>query len=151
MSSLPVRLELTPSNGYAALLLLAHALAAACLLAVLKGWPGSVAALLVAALGLAAAWDRALLRGPRSPRTIEIHSSGEAVCRFANGETAAMGGHAGGSVTRFWVALRLQSPWRRSLLVAGGMLPAEPFRLLRLWALWGRLPGVVPRQLPPGS
>jgi hypothetical protein len=27
------------------------------------------------------------------------------------------------------------------------MLLPEPFRLLRLWALWGRLPGVAPRQL----
>jgi hypothetical protein len=54
-------------------------------------------------------------------------------------------------VTRHWVALRLRSRKRRSLLVAGGMLSEEPFRLLRLWALWGRMPGVARRQLPPGD
>jgi len=35
---------------------------------------------------------------------------------------------------------------RRSLLVTGGMLGADSARRLRLWALWGRLPGVVPGQ-----
>jgi len=45
------------------------------------------------------------------------------------------------------VALAVAAPYRRALLVTPGMLPPESFRLLRLWALWGRLPGVAPRQL----
>jgi hypothetical protein len=146
VSSLPIRLELTPSKGYAALLLLAHALAAACLLAVLKGWPGSVAALLVAALGLAAAWDRALLGSAGAPRAIEIRATGEARCVLRNGNTGALQSLGGAGVNRYWVALRLRSPMRRSLLVTAGMLSADSARLLRLWALWGRLPGVAQRQ-----
>ncbi len=48
MNRLPIRLELTPSKGYAGLLLLAHGLAAACLLAILTGWQAIALAVLVA-------------------------------------------------------------------------------------------------------
>ena len=128
------------------LIVLLHAVAAACFLTMLTGWLSYVAAALVLALGMAAAWDRALLRGRHSPHAIELRPSGEAVCLFANGDSAPV--EARGSVNRHWVALRLRAPWRRSLLVAAGMLPPESFRRLRLWALWGRLPGVAPLQLP---
>jgi hypothetical protein len=147
----PIRLALSPSGKLASLIFLLHVAAALSFLTLLTGWLAGAGAFLLIALGAAAAWDRALLRGPRSPRAIEIQSSGEAACRFANGGSATVRALGGSSVNRFWVALRLQSPWRRSLLVAGGMLPAESFRLLRLWALWGKLPGVAPLQLPPGS
>jgi hypothetical protein len=149
-SAQPVRLALSPSGKLAMLILLLHAVAALCFLTLLTGWFAIVAATLLPALGLAAAWDRALLRAGRSPNAIEIRPSGEAVCLFSNGDSAAVEAQGGG-VTRYWVALRLRSPMRRSLLVAAGMLPPESFRLLRLWALWGRLPGVAPRQLPPSS
>ena len=99
-------------------------------------------------LGIASAWDRALLRSSRSPKAIEILFSGEARCLFADGGSAAIDTPGGSGVTRYWVAMRLRSPLRRSLLAAAGMLSPESFRLLRLWALWGRVPGVVPRQLP---
>jgi hypothetical protein len=143
----PIRLELMPSRGFAALLLLVHAGAAACLLAVLTGWPGFALALLVGALGVAAAWDRALLRSAHSPRAIEIHSGGEARCVLGNGESGTLESQGGAGVNRYWVALRLRSPMRRSLLVTAGMLSAESARLLRLWALWRKLPGVAPGQL----
>ena len=104
--------------------------------------------MLLLVLGLASAWDRALLRTGRSPTAIDIHASGEAICRFANGDSAAVEALGGTGVTRYWVALRVRSPWRRSLLVAAGMLPPDSLRRLRLWALWGKLPGVAPRQLP---
>ena len=130
------------------LILTLHLLAALCFLTVLTGWIGAIAALLIAALGIAAASDRALLRSGRSPRAIEIRSSGEAVCLFSNGNSAAVEALGGSAVTRHWVALRLRSPWRTSLLVPAGMLPGESFRLLRLWALWGKLPGVALQQLP---
>ena len=103
---------------------------------------------LTMALGCAAAWDRALLRAGRSPRAIEILPGGEALCLFANGESAALKPMGGSAVTRYWVALRLLSPRRRSLFVAAGMLAPESLRLLRLWALWGRLPGAALRRLP---
>ena len=67
----------------------------------------------------------------------------------------------GSGITRYWVALRLRGvalrlrgaalrwrfPQRRSLLVTTGMLPDDAARLLRLWALGGKLPDVVSRQL----
>jgi len=50
-------------------------------------------------------------------------------------------------VSRFMVALPVRRPMRRTVLVTSGMLPAEEFRRLRLWALWGKLP-VAAKQLP---
>jgi hypothetical protein len=50
-------------------------------------------------------------------------------------------------VNRFLVALPLDGFLRRSILVTADMLDPGRFRLLRLWALWGRLPGVASAQL----
>jgi len=147
-SGLPLRLEFSPCRGFAGLLLLAHAAAAACLLTASTDWAGIALALLVLALGFAAAWDRALLRGTRSPRAIEIRPSGLAFCILASGESAVLEPLGGSGVTRYWVALRMRSPLRRAVFVPTGMLSAESARLLRLWALWGKLPGVAPGQLP---
>jgi hypothetical protein len=146
-SAQPVRLALSPSGKLAMLVFSLHAAAALCFLTVVTGWLAAAGAGLLFLLGLAALWDRALLRGSRSPKAIEIWPTGEAACQFANGDSAGVEALGGGSVTRYWVALRLRSPSRRSLLVAAGMLPPEAFRLLRLWALWGRLPGVARGQL----
>ena len=146
-SAQPVRLALLPSVGLAALVLGLHLAAALAILTVLTGWPAFAAALLVAGLGAAAAWDRALLASRRSLRAIEIRPSGEAFCLLADGGTAVIEPVRGNGVTRYWVSLRSRAPLDRSFLVAGGMLPAASFRLLRLWALWGKLPGVAPGQL----
>jgi len=153
--STPHRLELLPCKTYAGLLVLAHAAAAAALVAVLPGWAGATAAVLVLALGAAAAWDRALLRTARSPRAIEIRDSNEALCLLAGGAALPLEPPGGSGVTRYWVALRVRSPegralvaWRRVLLVPSCMMSAESARLLRLWARWRKLPGVAPGQLP---
>ena len=148
ISAQPLRLELSPSRRFAAVIVFVHATAASSFLTFLTGWPGFFLAALTVALGCAAAWDRALLRASRSPRMIEIVPAGEALCRFANGESAALESLGGSAVTRYWVALRVRSSRRRSLFLAAGMLPPESLRLLRLWALWGKLPGVASRQLP---
>jgi hypothetical protein len=154
-SAQPIRLALSPSGKFAMLILALHAAAALCFLTIMTGWLASAGAALLLFLGLAAAWDRALLRAGGSPSAIEIYPSGEATCRLANGESARLEAQDGSSVTRNWVSVRLRrdgpAQSRRSLLVTAGMLPPESFRLLRLWALWGRLPGVAPRQLPAGS
>lgn len=105
-------------------------------------------AALTAVLGVASAWDRALLRAACSPRAIEITPAGEARCLHADGTSAPLEPMGGNAVTRYWVALRLHSAWRRSLFLPAGMLAPEAMRLLRIWALWGRLPGVAARQLP---
>jgi hypothetical protein len=142
----PVRLALTPSPALASLIVLLHGTAAACFLTILTGWLAVAAAALIVALGVAAARDRALLAGSQSPKCIEIWPSGEAYCTFAGGTSAPIEAAPGGAVARHWVSLRLRAPWRRALLVATGMSTADDHRLLRLWALWGRLPAVAWRQ-----
>ncbi len=153
-SSLPLRLELSPCKSFAALLLLVHAAAGASLLAILTGWSGIAVALLLVALGCAAAWDRALLRAARSPRAVEIRPSNQALCVLASGETVPLEPLGGAGVTRYWVALGLRWPERRALfarrsalLVSSCMMSAESGRLLRLWARWQKVPGVAPGQL----
>ena len=150
-SAQPIRLALTPSAKLAFLILGLHGAAALCILTVSTAWLYIAAALLVVALGWFAARDRALLRSVTAPVAIVIGSSGEAACLLANGQSVALEALGGIAVTRYWVALRLRSPRRQSLLVAAGMLPPESLRLLRLWALWGRLPAVAPRQLQAAS
>src|SRR6185295_12923214 len=99
------------------------------------------------ALGGAAAWDRALLRGARSPRAIEIPPTGEARVILASGEAVAVRAVHGIGVTRHWVALAARSPAGRSMLVTAGMLGPAAARRLRLWALWGRAPGASGQRL----
>ena len=116
-----------------------HATAAACFLTTMTNLPGMALAFLVFALGGVAAWDRALLRGARSPRAIEIPPTGEeALVILASGESVAVRAVHGIGVTRHWVALAPLSFAGRSVLVTAGMLGPEGARMLRLWALWGR-------------
>ena len=136
----PLRLELTASPALAAMILAVHLGAAGCFLTVLTGWHAVVLSVLIAALGGMVAWDRALLRSPHSPRALEFSPDGAAKCLFANGESALLQPLKGTAVTRYWVALGLGSPRRRFLFIAAGMLAPQALRLLRLWALWGKLP-----------
>jgi hypothetical protein len=113
---------------------------------VLPGAAGALLALALLALGLAAAWGRALLRSPASVRAIEI--SGAAVTlELADGRKLAVEPDERRYVSRFAVTLPLRRP-RRTILVTAGMMSADDFRRLRIWALWGRLPGMVAAQLP---
>jgi hypothetical protein len=129
------RLALLPSWFLAAAIVGLHAAAAAALLVAMPGWPAAALALALLALGLAAAWSRALLRSPLSPRAL-LFSSDALVLEMANGQTRPAQPGAG-HVSRFMVTLPLQ---RRTILVTRDMLGREEFRRLRLWALWGRLP-----------
>jgi len=142
-----LQLDLRPSWRLAALIATLHAVAGACVLAVSGGTAGVLLAALVLALGGAAAWDRALLRGRRSPRALRVLHDGrmEIECAGATRCGAADGPR---SVNRYLVILPLDSPSRRTLLVTADMLNSQGFRLLRLWALWGRLPGVASAPLP---
>ena len=143
-----LRLDLRPSWRLTALIVALHAGAGVCVLAASGGAAGAILAALIGALGAAAAWDRALLRGRRSPRALRVSRDGLMEIECAGGTRcgAAKGPR---SVNRFLVILPLDSPWRRTLLVTADMLDPQGFRLLRLWALWGRLPaGVAPAQLP---
>lgn len=144
-----LRLELSASRGLAAMILAVYLGAAACFLTVLTGWHAAALSVLIAALGGVATWDRALLRSRYSPRALEFSRDGTAKCLFANGESAPLQPLKGTAVTRYWVALRLVSPRRRSLFIAAGMLAPQALRLLRLWALWGKLPHLSSRQAVP--
>ena len=80
------RFALFPSWFLAAVILGLHIAAGAALLVALPGWAGAALAALFVALGLAAAWSRALLRSARSPRalilgdTIEVETANGEVC-----------------------------------------------------------------------
>ena len=142
----PQRLELTPSTSFAGTVMAVHAGAAACFLTTMSGMPGLALAVLILGLGAASAHERALLRGSRSPRAIEIAASGSAVLVLASGKTIAVRPVRGIGVTRYWVALGPTTLAGRSTLVTAGMLAPAQMRLLRLWALWGRVPGPAWRQ-----
>jgi hypothetical protein len=141
------RLALSPSWTLAAAILALHGAAAASVFAVMPGVAGIALAAALLALGLAAAWARALLASGRSARALELSAAGMTL-ELKNGErlAAELVGHR--HVSRFMVTLPLRRPVRRTILVTRDMLPGEEFRRLRLWALWGRLPKVAPKQLP---
>jgi hypothetical protein len=143
-----LRLALAPSRALAAAIVAAHALAAASLAAALPAAPGTALAALVLALGAATAWDRALLRGRGSVREIRIDAAGSAVLLLASGKTLSLAGRGRRRVNRFYVTLPVSAGTRRTVLVTADMLGPEPFRVLRLWALWGRTPSVASGQLP---
>ena len=108
---------------------------------------GVLLSLAFLALGLAAAWSRALLRSAVSVRAIEI--SGEALAlELADGRKLVAEPAARRYVSRLAVTLPLRRP-RRTILVTAGMMSADDFRRLRIWALWGRLPGVAAAQPAP--
>ena len=114
----------------------------------MQGWPAAGLAVAIVLLGVAAAWSRALLRSRDSVRAIQLGGE-QPVFELAGGESlrAAVGHRR--YVTRFVVTLPLSRPLGRTLLVTADMLGAQEFRRLRLWALWGRLPGVASAQLAP--
>jgi hypothetical protein len=142
------RLELARSWGLVAAILVLHGLAAASLLTVMQGWVGAALALAMLALGAAAAWARALHRSTASVRAIELSSSG-VLLELRDGRRcqAELGGSR--HVSRLMVTLPVRRPMRRTILVTRDMLAPEEFRRLRLWALWGKVPGgVAHKQLP---
>jgi hypothetical protein len=141
-----VRLALAPSPLLAFAIVLLHGAAAGCVLMVMPGIPGVALALALFLLGVAAAWSRALLRSPASVRAVEI--SGESLAlELGDGMKVAAEAAERRFVSRFVVTLPMRRP-RRTILVSAGMMAADDFRRLRIWALWGRLPGVAAAQLP---
>jgi len=139
-------LELSSSPRLAALILTLHGAAALSVVAVLPGVVGGLLAAGLALLGAVAAWNRALLRSAGSVRGIELAGPG-IVLNLANGARIVSEAADRRYVTRFVVALPLRRP-RRTILVTRDMLSPESFRALRLWALWGKVPGVAAKQLP---
>ena len=141
------RLELSPSWILAAAIVLLHAAAGASLLMVLPGLAGAALAAALLALGVAAAWGRALLRSQASVRVLEL-SEEELKVEYRDGRALAVQAGNRRHVSRLMVTLPLARPVRRTILVSRDMLNGEEFRRLRLWALWGRVPKVARKQLP---
>ena len=154
-----LRLELKPSPALAVVILGLHAAAALSVLLVASTAAGFFLAGSLLALGIAAAWSRALLRSKVSPRALEIGGD-EIALQLAGGASLPVEVSARRYVTRFMVALPIRRPVRRTILVTRGMLDSDSFRALRVWALWGKLPAamakppstgadpVAPKQLP---
>lgn len=146
-----MRFDLRPSPLLAIAIVAAHSLAGACAWLVLPGWKGAALALALFALGLAAAWSRALLRAAHSVRAVELGGA-EPLFHLRNGERVAAPVGERRYVSRYLVTLPLRRPLNRTLLVTADMLAADQFRRLRIWVRWNRLPGtrlaVAPAQLP---
>ncbi|HEX7053746.1 MAG TPA: protein YgfX [Burkholderiales bacterium] len=144
-----MRFQLRPSRALAAAIVAAHAAAALSLLLLVKGLAGAALAALLLALGFAAARRRALLRGRGAVRALEV--SGDALrLELGGGSLVPVAVAKRRYVGRWLVALPLGAArgYRgRTVLVSADMLEASEFRRLRVWALWGRLPGVAAGQL----
>ena len=141
------RLELSRSWSLLAAIAILHALAAGSVLTVMQGIPAIALAAALLALGAAAAWARALHRSAASVRALELSGS-DMLLELRDGRRAAAELGGARHVSRFMVTLPVRRPVRRTILVTRDMLAPEEFRRLRLWALWGKAPGVAHKQLP---
>lgn len=141
----PLRIDLSPSRRLAAAIVTVHCGAGACAGLVLAGPAGILLGALIAGLGVAAARDRALLRGRRSVRALQIQGKDRVTMELANAELVPIRIGSQRYVSRLGVILRTSDSMRRTIIVARDMLDPGAFRALRLWALWGRLP---PARLP---
>ena len=105
-----LRLELAPSRPLAVAIVALHAAAGA---AAARRCPAGRAALLAAALlalGLAAAWSRALLRSPRSVRAHRTRTGDGAAARAGERRSASPPSAAARHVSRFMVTLAVAAP-----------------------------------------
>jgi hypothetical protein len=137
---------LKPSRKLAVAIVAAHAVAGACAFIVLPGLAGGLIASGLVALGISVAWTRALLRSPRSVRAIAI-AGDIATLELADGARLEARIGERRHVSRLMVALAFAKPVRRTILITRDMLGGDLFRTLRIWALWGRVPGVAGKQL----
>ena len=138
-----LRLELGASNALAAVLIVIHGAGAACLAGWLPGYAGPAMALLVLGLGAVSIFDRALLRNRASPSALELSADGAVTLESKDSRRQVCRAGARRYVGNRWVILDLSSSPRRLLLVASDMLSPADFRRLKLWALWGRVPGAA--------
>lgn len=151
MSARRLRVELAPSVLLAGGLIALHAAAALCVAAVVPGLAGLALALLLAALGVATAWSRALLRSGSSVRALEL-AGPQLEVHLASGASFPAEVAERRYVGRLLVLLPLRRPVRRTILVTRDMASGDTFRRLRIWARWGKVPvpaqHVVAKQLP---
>jgi hypothetical protein len=140
-----MRLTLAPSPLLAGLIVVFHTAAGVSAAAVLPEVAGVALGAALIGLGAAAAWSRALLRSPSSILAIEVGGPEGAVLEQRSGARIEARAGARRYVGRLFLTLPAGGS---TLLVTRDMLGADAFRRLRIWALWGRLPGVAAKQLP---
>ncbi|HEX4928582.1 MAG TPA: hypothetical protein VFV74_11310, partial [Burkholderiales bacterium] len=145
-SSAAVRLELRPSPVLAGAIVAAHGAAGGAVFFLMEDVAGALLGVALLALGLAAARYRALLRGGEAVRALEL-AGDEVRIELGSGCVAQARVGRRRYVSRLFVALVVRTPLPRTLLVSADMLDPCGFRRLRIWALWGRLPGVAAGQL----
>ena len=146
MNSRRLRVELAPSAFLTIALIASHAIAALCVFAVMPGVAGALVATLILALGVAAAWSRALLLGRSSVSALELDGSAVQI-ELRSGERLQAAVAERRYVGRYLVLLPLRAPLARTVLISRDMTDADGFRRLRIWALWGRVSGVASKQL----
>lgn len=139
----PLRLELAASPRFAAAILGAHGVAAACLILVLPLAPGVLAGALLVALGFTTARDRAWHAGRSAVRALEISGSEQLVLETTDGERRQVEAGPRKIVNRLFVSIPVRLSMRRTIVVTADMLDEGHYRALRVWALWGQVPGVV--------
>lgn len=130
--------RLRPSRALAMGIVAAHAGAGCGAALALGSAAGLALGAAIAALGMASAWGRALLRSPSSIRGIEVRAEQVRII-LAGGASMDVRVAPRRYVSRWLVTLLIVAPFRRTVLVTSDMLPADSFRRLRVWALWGRL------------
>lgn len=120
-------------------LLCAHALAAIASWLSFGGTVGSAIALLVMTAGAAAAHGHALLLAGDSPASLVLSPDGNLRIVDRSGLDWTPTADAGCFVCRWAVIVPVSGSMgrRRRVLIVGDMLAEEPFRRLRIWALWG--------------
>jgi uncharacterized membrane protein len=120
-----------------------HAAAAVCVAAILPGIAGGLVAVLLLALGVFAALDRALLRHPDSVRSLLIEAPDALGLVTVNGRRCEVLVGDRRHVSRLAVIIPVRHTMRRTIVVTRDMLDVESFRRLRLWALWGKVPSAA--------
>ena len=141
-----LRIELSPSRGLAVIIVVVHLAAAACTGWLVAGATGICLGALIAGLGFAAAWDRALLRARRSVRALRIVGKDRLILELANADLSPMHVSPRRYVSTLAVILPGAASMHRTIVVVRDMLEPGSFRALRLWALWGRVPDAGPGQ-----
>ena len=136
----PIRVELQPSRGFAALLAAAHA--AAVLVIVLMPLPAAVVVFAVLPVIASAFWSisrQALRRGRNAVTALEF--TDRETVRLRDGDGLWHGGHLSGSSTVGAVLtvlnIQLDAPATRHVVITADGMDRDDFRRLRVWLRWG--------------
>lgn len=144
----PIHIELRRSRLLVFFLLLFHALATACVIAL--AWPWPLRSLLLVLIAVSA-WHN--LR-PQKIIGLRLAGDGGLDCLFAGGERTATLVLPDSTVFNHLIVLRLRVGDLRcvvSLVLLPGSISVEQFRVLRLWLRWCGKSGAKNTMLAPSE